>query len=394
MLHGDLPRGSPSGRFGDLRSLRFGDPQDLEGDGFEDSQDFVTKTGGDTAQRSGNTSRLFTASQERGGLCLYGPHNPGTRICGGVIARGAQGQFSDRFCLKTECRFTTHATKSYLPRMIAGDYYVKQNDTHGYVELCLTPEAAALAPEGLLQAPNTAAAWKAIIRQLEDQLSEGATAPDVVAEQAAGLAEFALRVLKTPYATTPMQSRRRTLSEEEDGPAMKGGPGTLEILQSLEDGMASLRGKIGIWAPAARCITLQGGVGELGSTVNALQQDVIGVAQGVATALAQAVDARGEARLVQAAITALSGDASWAIFNLRGEMAAAKSEREALESTVLTLSAALTALMDHTGLGPAGGITQTSLELDLNNYGWGYGSTLTPLPPQTYPKILESWLKS
>ena len=118
MLRGELPRGSPSGRFRDLRSLRFGDPQDLEGDGFEDSQDFVTKTGGDTAQRSGNTSRLFTASQERGGLCLYGPHNPGTRICGGVIARGAQGQFPDRFCLKTECRFTTHATKSYLPRMI------------------------------------------------------------------------------------------------------------------------------------------------------------------------------------------------------------------------------------------------------------------------------------
>ena len=43
-------------------------------------------------------------------------------------------------------------------------------------------------------------------------------------------------------------------------------------------------------------------------------------------------------------------------------MAAAKTEQVALESTVLTLSAALTALMDHTGLGPAGGITQTSLD--------------------------------
>jgi hypothetical protein len=226
----------------------------------------------------------------------------------------------------------------------------------------LSPEAAALAPEGLLQAPNTAAAWKAIIRQLEDQLSEGATAPEVVVEQAAGLAEFALRVLKTPYATTPMRSRHRTLSEEEDGPAMKGEPGTLEILQRLEDGMASLRGEIGIWAPAARYITLHGGVGELGSTVNALQQDVIGVAQGVSTASAQAVDAWDEACQVQAAITALSGDASQVISNLRGELAAAKSEREALESTVLTLSAAVTALMDHAGLGPAGGITQTSLD--------------------------------
>ena len=82
----------------------FGDPQDLEGDGFEDAREFVTKTAG----------------IRRGGLGLYGPHNPGTRMCGGVIARGAQGQFPDRFCLKTECCFTTHATKSYLPKMVAG----------------------------------------------------------------------------------------------------------------------------------------------------------------------------------------------------------------------------------------------------------------------------------
>ena len=126
--------------------------------------------------------------------------------------------------------------------------------------------------------------------------------------------------------------------------------------------MASLRGEIGIWAPAARYITLHGGVGELGSTVNALQQDVIGVAQGVSTASAQAVDARDEARLVQAAVTALSGDASRVISDLRGELAAAKSERQALESTVLTLSEALTALMTNVGLGPVGGITQSSLD--------------------------------
>ena len=132
-LRGDLPRGLPAGRFGDLHSLgRFGDPQDLEGDGFKDARDFATKVGRDTVQRSGNNSRLFIAPQEGGRLSLYDPHNSGTRICGGVIARGAQGQFPDRFCLKTDCRFTTHATKSYLPRMVAGGYYVKQNDTHGY----------------------------------------------------------------------------------------------------------------------------------------------------------------------------------------------------------------------------------------------------------------------
>ena len=30
----------------------------------------------------------------------------------------------------------------------------------------------------------------------------------------------------------------------------------------------------------------------------------------------------------------------------------------------------------------------------LHSCGWAYGSTLTPLPPQTYPQIWESWLKS
>ena len=105
-----------------------------------------------------------------------------------------------------------HATKSYLPKMVAGGYYVKQNNTHSYSELCLSPEAAALAPEGLLQAPNSVAAWKFIIWQLEDQLSEGATEPDVVAAQSAGLAEFALRVLKTPYGTTPCRAATARVS--------------------------------------------------------------------------------------------------------------------------------------------------------------------------------------
>jgi hypothetical protein len=30
----------------------------------------------------------------------------------------------------------------------------------------------------------------------------------------------------------------------------------------------------------------------------------------------------------------------------------------------------------------------------LNSFGWAYGSTLTPLPPQRYPQIWESLLKS
>jgi hypothetical protein len=42
--------------------------------------------------------------------------------------------------------------------MVKGGYYVKENNTHGYSELCLSPEAAALAPEGLLQTPNSVTA--------------------------------------------------------------------------------------------------------------------------------------------------------------------------------------------------------------------------------------------
>ena len=47
ILRGDLPGRLPAGRFGDLCSLRmFGDPQNVEGDGFEDARDFVPKIGG------------------------------------------------------------------------------------------------------------------------------------------------------------------------------------------------------------------------------------------------------------------------------------------------------------------------------------------------------------
>jgi hypothetical protein len=166
-LLGGLPHGPPACSFEDPRSRGlggglFGNPQDV--DGFKDACGFVTKAGGGTADCSRSNLRIFTTCQEQGGHTLYGPHNPGTQICGRVIARGAQGQFPNRFYLKTQCRFTTHATKSNLPRMVKGGYYVKENDTHGYSELCLLPEAAALVPKGLIQTPNSITAWKAIIR--------------------------------------------------------------------------------------------------------------------------------------------------------------------------------------------------------------------------------------
>ena len=48
---------------------------------------------------------------------LYGPHGSRTGICGGILAPGAQGQFPDRFCLKTRCGFASHSSKNYLSKL-------------------------------------------------------------------------------------------------------------------------------------------------------------------------------------------------------------------------------------------------------------------------------------
>ncbi len=86
------------------------------------------------------------------------------------------------------------------------------------------------------------------------------------------------------------------------------------------------------------------------------------MAQGVSAASTQAVDARDEAHLAQGAVTALGRDASRAFSHLRTELADVKSEQEVLESTVLTLSAAATSLIEQAALGPSGGVTQLSLD--------------------------------
>ena len=106
---------------------------------------------------------------------LYGPHGSGTGICGGIVASGAQGQFPDRFCLKTQCGFTSHSSKNYLSKLEQGEFYVKENNSHGYCKLFLSSEAAKLAPEGLLASRNNMPGWKAVICQLEDQLVVGPT---------------------------------------------------------------------------------------------------------------------------------------------------------------------------------------------------------------------------
>jgi hypothetical protein len=180
---------------------------------------------------------------------LYGPHEPGTGICGGIVARGAQGQFLDRFCLKTRCGFASHSSKSYLSKLKRGAFYVKENDSHGYCDLFLSAEAANLAPEGLLTGRNNVPGWKAVIRQLEDQLAAGPMTQQAAADQAEGLLGFADRMLQTPFAPTPMRPTRRCQHDalEDDGEDNEGGNGgILTLLQRLKDSIGHMRGELGV----------------------------------------------------------------------------------------------------------------------------------------------------
>ena len=321
---------------------------------------------------------------------LYGPHGASTGICGGIIARGLQGQFPDRFCLKTRCSFASHSVKSHLGRLEAGAYYVKENESHGYAEVCLPANAAALAPEGLLESTNNVAGWKAIIRQLIDQLAAGEVAPAEAAAMGAGLSEFADRVLKTPYAITPMRASRRKvrMSDDDsdggvseggglDGPAPIVGPSTL---QRLEDSIGLLRGELGVCAQGARYLTLHGGVGALGEDVERLGHEVSSLAKNLELTARELVGVRAEGRDTRAVAETLHHEAqehrratptSHSVEAIRRELQLAKAERGELEATVLTLTSAVTGLMQSVaaGVGPGssshGGVDLPALELRL-----------------------------
>ncbi len=197
------------------------------------------------------------------------------------------------------CQFTTHASKSNLGQMTPGAYYVRENDTYAYAEICLSPEAAALAPSGLLASHNTTVGWKAIIHQLEDQLAAGVENIEEVATQAEGLAGFAERALKTPYATTPMLANRRRARldvEDEEGSLLFTDAGVKRaLLQRLEDSFGLLRGELGVCAPNACYITLHGGVGALGNDYVRLHDDLNFLAQRLSAAGLQVKDTKDEA---------------------------------------------------------------------------------------------------
>jgi len=54
----------------------------------EDDDDFFVK-------QAGGRDRSRQATKRMSAHVLYSPQEPGTGICGGIIARGAQGQFPD-----------------------------------------------------------------------------------------------------------------------------------------------------------------------------------------------------------------------------------------------------------------------------------------------------------
>ena len=320
---------------------------------------------GDQVKRDG---RRLAAHQEPVGLLgLYGPHGVGQVICGGTIARGLQ--FPDRFCLKKGCRFTTHASKSSLDRLLPGAFYVKENEAYGYSELCLTAAGAALAPEGLISSRNTMTGWQAIIRQLEDQAAAGEVEPAEAAAQAEGLAGFAERVLKTPYATTPLRSSRRRVHMDMDDDDEGEGGGSItsggnagvvaEQLLRLEDSVAYLRGELGVHPLESRYITLHGGVGALGDDYVRLFDDYRLLAQGISTAEQSIKDAKAEAAGARAETAALAvelrqlrtaGSGSLAMMDgLRQELRDATADRASLEDTVLALATAVNGLIGQAG---------------------------------------------
>jgi hypothetical protein len=294
--------------FGGLSTSAFGhasgsqgifDNKEEEDDGYPPPSSFVSTVAGvPVGEQVWHDSRRFATQQAPTGH----PHGPETRICGGVIARGTQGQFPDCFCLKTRCTFSSHVSKSNLNWLVRGAYYVRENNSYPYLEFFLSPEVATLAPPEVLGGVNKVLCWKAIIQQLEDQLATGLAEPAVAATLISGIVEIVERVLKTPYTITPMRALRcrpridEEKDEEEEAAVstMKSGL-AMELLQRLKDSVGYFRRELGVCSPNARYITLHGCVGALGDNFVRLHKDLTALGYGLLLAAEQNQLAQEEA---------------------------------------------------------------------------------------------------
>lgn len=239
-----------------------------------------------------------------------------------------------------------------------GAYYVKENEAHGYTEVCLPVDAAALAPDGLLESSNNVAGWRAIIRQLVDQLAAGELALEEATARRAGLSEFAGRVLDTRYAFTPMRARVSRNREVLDDASVDEAAGDMSMggmsrdvqastLQRLEDSVGLLRGELGVCEQGARYITLHGGVGALGESLVQMCHEVASLGKGLAVATKELGGVSAEVRHARDATDSLSHEvhefqraapSTRTIAALYQELQLVKAERGELEATVLTLS--------------------------------------------------------
>jgi hypothetical protein len=200
--------------------------------------------------------------------------------------------------------------------------------------------------------------WKAIFRQLEDQAAAGYVGlEEEVAAQALGLAGFAERVLKTPYAVTPLCGARRRVRMYGDDDE-----GDLDSQESTNDGgvtdLLHLWGELGIQPPESRYITLHGGVGALGDDLVQLYDDYKLLAQGLSASAAHIKDAKAEAATTRMEAAALAAElGQWRVAacttatmdGLRQELREVKADRETLEDTVLAIVNAVDGLIGQMG---------------------------------------------
>ena len=263
---------------------------------------------------------------------------------------------------------------------------MKENDSHGYSKLYLSGEAARLAPEGLLERRNNVPGWKAVIRQLEDQLAAGPPETQQAAtDQAEGLMGFADRMLKTPYATTPMRPTRRRQHDEvgdddednEEGGGSGRNEDVLTLLQRLEDSIGHMRGELGVWSSEARYLTLHGGLVTLGEDHTNLNQEVLTLSNKLRATEQQADSSRAELHQVRVATSSLGVEVAHLmraqghggdVDALRREVRGLKTERADLESTILALTSAVTGLMEVATNGPSPSPDQSYLEARFTAY--------------------------